>query len=135
MAVMFYKNNFTSETQPLTSNECMTVGALAGVFGAVIGSILGFFLITMFGNIAGEMMVNWLHRMNFDLPEEAWDQMEESLQESVSPFRLVLQFFFSLILNPLFGLLGGLIGYSVYRSKSAAGGLPPSMPPPPHQQM
>lgn len=35
-------------------------------------------------------------------------------------------FFVNLIIDPLFGLLGGLIGYAVFKPKT-----PPVMPPPP----
>ena len=39
-AVMFYKNNFTPDTPPFTSSDCMVVGVLSGVCGAVVGTVL-----------------------------------------------------------------------------------------------
>jgi hypothetical protein len=127
-AVMFYKNNFTPDTPPFTSNDCMTVGALSGVFGAIVGTVLSVFFLRIFGNIMGEMIINWLHNMDLNLPDEAWEQMEESLREGASIVRMVLQFFMNLVIDTLFGLLGGLIGYQVYKPKHLV------MPPPPMSQ-
>ena len=40
LAVFFYKNNFTPDTPPYTTGDCMAVGALAGVVGAFVGTVL-----------------------------------------------------------------------------------------------
>jgi hypothetical protein len=42
---------------------------------------------------------------------------------------IMMAFVFSIIIDPLFGLLGGLIGYSIYKPKP--GVFPPVMPPKP----
>jgi hypothetical protein len=116
-AVFFYKNNFTPDTIPFTSGDCAAVGALAGLFGAIGGTILSTVFLMLFGNIMGEMMSDWLMNMNIDIPEEAWRAIEESMNMALSPFSIFISFVTSLIVDVIFGLLGGLIGYSVYKSK------------------
>jgi hypothetical protein len=48
------------------------------------------------------------------MPPEAIEQMENSMMEGgLSPTSIVTSF----VINPLFGLIGGLIGYVVFRPK------------------
>jgi len=128
LAVFFYKNNFTPDTQPFTSADCMTVGALAGVVGAIIGMFLSMAFMAMFGNIMMQTIIEILHNMNVELPDEAWESLEESLNAKLSPVMMVINFFGSLVIDAIFGLLGGLIAYSVYKPKNQV------MPPPPMPQ-
>lgn len=124
-AVYFYKNEFTPDTPPFTSGDCLAVGALAGVMGAVIGTALSLFILMAFGNITSRILLGILQNLNLNLPQDAWDRIEESLNEGLTVFKIMLDFMGSLVIDTLFGLLGGLIGYSIYKPK------PQLMPPPP----
>ena len=129
LAVMFYKNNFTPDTPPFTAGDCMAVGALAGVVGAFVDTILSLLFIALFGNVAQEFILNLIQNMNLQIPEEVMRQIEESLREEMGGFRIIKNFFLGLVINTLFGLLGGLIGYSIFKPKpSAPGGQPPLTP-------
>jgi len=130
MAVYFYKNNFTPDTPPFTSGDCMAVGAMAGVFAAAIGTVLHFAFLAMFGNVMGEIILKILRNSNFQMPDEALEQVEEALQGGMTLFIAVITFFQSLVIDALFGLLGGLIGYSIFRPKQQVMP-PPPMPEPP----
>jgi hypothetical protein len=129
LAVFFYKNNFTPDTPPFTSGDCMAVGALAGVFGAIIGTVLSIAFLALFGNIMGAFILDIMKNMNLNIPGEAIDAIEESLNSPLTFFSMVLQLFGGLAIDSLFGLLGGLIGYSVYKPKGHM--IPPPMPQPP----
>jgi hypothetical protein len=124
MAVFFYKNNFTPDTPPYTAGDCVAVGAIAGVVGAIIGTFLSVIFMKLFGNMMGEFLVSTLKNLNVNIPEEAWKAIDESLNMVLSPFTIIMLFFKSLVIDGVFGLLGGLIGYGVYKPK-------PSMVPPP----
>jgi hypothetical protein len=124
-AVFFYKNNFTPDTPPYTSGDCVALGALAGVFGAIFGTILSTIFMILFGNIMREIIIQWLQNMNIDIPGEAWDVIEKSFNFALSPISIILSFMGKLVIDVIFGLLGGLIGYSVYKPK------PQVIPPPP----
>jgi len=129
-AVFFYKNNFTPDTPPYTSGECMGVGALAGVFGAIIGTMLSLVTLALFGNIMGDYMIEMIRKFELDIPMEAFDAMEESMTAGISFVSIMIQLLSSLVIDTLFGLLGGLIGYSVYKPKKSIIS-PPPMPQPP----
>ena len=128
LAVFFYKNNFTPDTPPYTSGDCMAVGAMAGVVSAVISTFLSAIFLKLFGNVMGEIMMSMLKNMNVDIPEEMMKALEDSMTMALSPFTIIVHLGSSLVLHSLFGLLGGLIGYSVYKPKQQM------MPPPPMPQ-
>jgi len=132
LAVVFYKNNFTPDTPPYTSGDCVAVGALSGVFGAIVGTLLSFMFLKMFGNLLGEYIVNLLQ--GFNIPEEALQAIEESLKESASMLFVFIRFFSNLVIDVIFGLLGGLIGYSLFKPKQQMMPPPPPSPPAPIPQ-
>ena len=114
MSVYFYKNQLTQEMPPLASNDGLVLGAIAGVIGAVISNILSGILVMVIGNVTGEVMLRFMERFRDSMPAESWDQMEEGMRKGgISVMNVVI----SLIIYPIFGLLGGLIGYSVLKPK------------------
>lgn len=132
LSVFFYKNNFTPDTPPFTSGDCMGIGALAGVFGAIMGTVLTLASLMLFGNIMGEFIFSIIRNMNLELPQEALDAMEESMSAGMTFISMFIQLISNLVIDTIFGLLGGLIGYSVYKPKGVV--IPPApMPPPPLQ--
>ncbi|MGB2959426.1 MAG: hypothetical protein WBD30_11110 [Bacteroidota bacterium] len=129
MAVFFYNKDLTPAMSPLTSGDSIQLGALAGLIGAIVGSVITGLIMVTVGNVAGEAMYEML--MSFyetvgilDLmPPEAVDGMYEGMTKAeLDPMTIVM----SLIIDPLFGLLGGLIGYAVYNPKDVA---PAAAPP------
>jgi len=129
--VFFYKNNFTPDTPPFTSGDCLAVGALAGVFGAIIGTILSAIIMAVLGDVMREFILRWLERSNVNLPEDFWSQMEEFMSPGTRLLSIIIEFFTRIIIDPLFGLLGGLIAYNVYKPKIQM--MPPPPPVPPQQ--
>lgn len=126
MAVFFYKKELTPEMSPLTSSDGLQLGALAGLFGAIVGTLLSLLVMKVIGNVNGEMMLGFMERFRNSMPPDSWDKMEEGMREGrISPFNIVMVFIFDVI----FGLLGGLIGYSVLKTKPQMMNVQP--PPPP----
>lgn len=127
LAVFFYKKELTPESPPLTSGDALQLGALAGVVGAIIGTLLSAGIFAALGNVTGELIGRSMERFREEIPPEAFDQMVEGLRQGgFTMFHL----FSSLIIDPLFGLVGGLIGYSVFKSKPGMMPVqPPSTPP------
>ena len=127
MAVFFYRKDLPPAL-PLESSDGLALGALAGLFGAIIGLLLTGLVYLAVGNIAGKAMIDMLMSV-YDkagildqMPPEAIDQMEMSAHQS--PLN-VMSIVGSLIVDPLFGLLGGLIGYQIHKPKA---GTPPPAP-------
>ena len=129
MSVYFYKKSLTAEMSPLTSGDGVQLGALAGVFGGIVSSLITAVLLFTIGNVAGEMIgrmiINLYSQMGIldRLPPDAVAQLEQSMKGGgLSPLTIISSFIISII----FGLLGGLIGYAVFKQK---GGTAPQQPP------
>lgn len=130
MAVFFYKKDLKPEHPPLTSGDGVTLGALAGVFGAIVGTILTVIIFYAVGDVARQAIYRIMEDSGVmeSMPPEARNQMEHSMSGSALS---VASLFFAFILDPLFGLLGGLIGYGVFKPKAGTTmPMPPMQPPP-----
>ena len=116
MSVYFYKKALTDEMEALSSADGMGLGAFSGVFGAIVSTILGGLFFLMFGNIVNEAIFEWMRSGGFldQMPPDARAQIEQGmLEQGFSLIGVVISF----IICPLFGLLGGLIGYAVFRKR------------------
>ena len=116
MSVYFYKKVLTDEMEPLTSADGMGLGAFSGVFGAVVSIILSGLFFLIFGNVMNKMVLGMMQSSGFltQMPPEARAQIEQGMMDQgFSLIGVVINF----IICPLFGLLGGLIGYAVFRKR------------------
>ena len=131
MAVFFYNKDLTPDMPPLTSGDSIKLGALAGLFGAIVGNVIAGLVMVTIGNVAGEAMYEMLISI-YDsvgildqMPSEAIDEMEQGMTAAeLDPTTIIISF----VVNPLFGLLGGLIGYQVYKPKDKDKGATPAEP-------
>ncbi len=126
LAVFFYKKDLTPGMPPLMSSDGLKLGALAGVFGAIVSVILSKLVTMMFGGADEKMLKDMIESMGLrdQLPPGTMEQIEEGLGAGMGFFQIVITF----IIDPLFGLIGGLIGYSVFKGKPVVPGAP--LPPP-----
>jgi hypothetical protein len=128
MAVFFYKKDLTQEMPPLSSSDALVVGALAGVFGAVVASVLDGLFMMALGNLTGEKIADLIREfydrsgVTSDLPPGTLDQLDALRNAQFS----ALKVFQAFIIHPLFGLLGGLIGYAVFKPKPEVPAVPPT---------
>jgi hypothetical protein len=128
LAVFFYKNDLKAGMPPLTSGDAIEVGALAGVIGAIIGSLLTAGFLAGLGNVSGEVLMGFLERFRDQLPPGTLEQAEQKIREG--GFSLI-QLVISLVVDTVFGLLGGLIGYAIFKPKpQMLNTQPPAVPPP-----
>jgi hypothetical protein len=116
MAVYFFKKQLTLEMDPMTNSDALKLGASAGLWGAMMSIILSGLFFLIFGNIAGEMVLRVLESSGAlaNMAPEARAQMENSMAQGGFSLGNIIG---SFIICPLFGLLGGLIGYAVFRKK------------------
>ena len=127
LSVFFYKKDLTPQMPPLESSDALQLGAIAGLIGAVVGNILSAIIFFALGNVMGEAMMSVVEGFRDQMPPGTLEQMEEGMRRGgLSPISIVI----SLIIDPLFGLLGGLIGYSVFKQKNVVTpqGPPPQIP-------
>jgi hypothetical protein len=125
MAVFFYKKDLPPDNPTFTNSDAIALGALAGVFGALISNVITGILLVTVGNIAGkaiyDLVIGLYDSMGIldKMPPDAVEQMEQGMMEGgLSVTNIILSF----VIYPLFGLLGGLIGYAMFKPKP----LPPT---------
>ncbi len=124
MAVFFYKKDLTQSSPPLTNGDGLGLGALAGLVGAVVTVILTAVVHLVFGAAMGGGMQKL---QDMGLGNQIPPETMKMIQGMMSDKGLIgITFVFHLVIDPLFGLIGGLIGYAVFKSKT-----PQVMPPPP----
>lgn len=130
LAVFFYKNDLREGMAPLTSGDAIELGAIAGVIGAVIGSILTAGFLATLGNVNAEPFLGILDMFKDKVPPEALEEAEAKIRAGgFSILNLVM----SLVIDTVFGLLGGLIGYAIFKPKPPQLNMQPPVVPPPAQ--
>jgi hypothetical protein len=127
-AVFFYKKELMPDMKPLESSDGMKLGALAGVFGGIIGSILTIIIMKTIGNVGGEMMLGFMESFRDKMPPESWEKMEEGIRSGdISALNLSMAF----VMDVVFGLVGGLIGFQIFKPKPQMMNMQPPMQQPP----
>ncbi len=125
MAVFFYMKEMLPGMAPLTSSDGLQLGALAGVFGGIIASLLTVIVLKVIGNVNGQMILSMMEVMRDRMPAENWDEMQaDVLATELSVFKMIM----GLIIDVIFGLLGGLIGYSILKPKKELMNVQPPAP-------
>jgi len=135
LSVFFYTRDLMPGMPSFESGEALQLGALSGVFGAVVGTFLQMVVLLSIGDFGREFLSSIVYDGGIidNLPPEIADALEEELgaPESFSFFGTLASLFVWLIIGPLFGLLGGLIGHVIFKPKSQLQGGPPAAPPVP----
>lgn len=131
LAVFFAVKDQGNLEPRLSKSDALQLGVLSGIVGAVVGTILHAMMLAVAGDVVIQIFSSVFEDPDVrnSLPGpfvEALDELFQS-QGEVSFIDLLGHLFLWLILAPLFGLAGGLIGYSLLQKKSD---LPPSFPPP-----
>lgn len=112
---------------PLEASDGLILGIMAGVIGAFVQAVLHGFLILVFAGAQEEFMREFMEKLvdrlaqSGGVPSDALDQLrdqiEKSMKESNTMWGVMLNLFMSLIVYPIFAMLGGLLGYGIFRPK------------------
>ena len=123
-----YRQEHTEGMLPLEASDGLILGIMAGVAGAFVQAIIHGFLIILFAGFQEQFMRNVMEKIidalakNGGIPSDALDQMrdqiENSMKQSNTMWGVMLNLFMSLILYPIFAMLGGLLGYGIFRPKN-----------------
>jgi len=128
IGVLFYKNKLTPN-MPLTSGDGVAIGALAGVFGAILGTIINVAVMMIATTSAGMIEgLQELENRGVEMPDFAREMVEDLIAGRVNAILVFFIFIFDLIIYVLFGLIGGLIGAAVFKPKQQP--IAPLTPPP-----
>jgi hypothetical protein len=140
MSVYLYRQEFTPEMPPLESSDALMLGIISGIIGALITTILSAAISLILGPVETEMLRDVMSKLIQKLedrgamPPGTFDQMsdqfEQALKEGSTIAGILRSLVYALILYPIFSMLGGLIGFSLFGKKKQP--VPPSEPPMPH---
>ena len=100
-------------------------GALLGLLAGLVGALIGTALSIPIESVTGPLMRSWMERLvagNPDMPPEFRDALGRAGTGGAA--RWIFGFIVALIVYPIFGMLGGLLGAVIFKKD-----LPP--PPPP----
>jgi hypothetical protein len=114
---------------PLTSGDGAIVGALTGIVAAVVQA----FVSLPFRSFDPEQLqkvVDWISTIGVEVPPSVLGEASEMSSRFMSPGWFLLFLFISAVVMCVFGVLGGVIGVSLFGRK-AAPPAPPVVPPPP----
>jgi len=134
LAVFLYLRDYPSNLVPPTYGDGALLGALSGIVGAVVYTIVEIPL-TFIQNRIGlgyeEEISEWLG----NLSPEIGAAVESSLQDGLSPALIVLSFLICLVVFTLFAAIGGVLGIAIFK-RNPPGQYPPAghqgyQPPPP----
>lgn len=128
LSTYLYQKEFRPEHPPMESSDALMVGLLAGLAGAAGATILTLLFALIAGPIEGEIVASFMERVldqlveNGTIPSEVADdimtQMQDSMDNALSFGTMMTSFFFNIIIFPIFGMLGGIIGYGLFRPKN-----------------
>ena len=107
---------------PITAGDGAVTGLVAGAIGAVIAGVLGIAFALMQG-MAGPEALDQIPQG--DLPPEV-GRIFDRLRELPPSVWYIAPFFIFLVIFPIFGMLGGLLGVAIFKKR-----VPPAAPPTP----
>jgi hypothetical protein len=120
LSVYLYAREMRPEMEPLTMNDCLRVGLLAGAIASVAAVAINVVVTLVFGNVAIEMMERIIAKLKLEMPPEFQDMVEQAKQQKMNPIGAFFSIFVYLIPNSMFSALGGLIGWSLFKPRPDA---------------
>jgi hypothetical protein len=120
LSVYLYAREMRPDMEPLTMNDCLRVGLLAGAIASVAAVAINVLVSLVFGNVAIEMMERIIAKLKLEMPPEFQDMVEQAKQQRMNPIGAIFSIFVYLIPNSMFSALGGLIGWSLFKPRPDA---------------
>ena len=113
-----------NQTTPITSGDGAVVGLLAGLFGAVVHTVLEVPIMLLFGPVQAQFMQRIIEGAG-ELPPEMRPMIDNlATAGAFSIFALFVGFIFMVVVGVSFGALGGMLGALFFKKD-----LPPAPPP------
>jgi len=134
LAVYLYKQEFGPDQPTMEASDAAILGIMAGVVAAFTATIMNLLITLLFGDVTVQFALSMLESVlqNMEdqgsIPPETADQLrteiERSLAQSKTAVGVLMDLVTNLIVNPLFAMLGALIGHSIFKPKRAEQDIP-----------
>lgn len=128
LAVYLYKQQFTDEMPQLESSDALMLGLMAGVVGAFTATALSLLILVMFGPVEAELVKSITEKvlerlveqgsMTTDMVDMMKEQIDQSFRDAGRASNIFGSLFISLIVYPIFTILGALLGFTIFRRQT-----------------
>lgn len=127
LAMYLYKQQFTEGMPPLESSDALMLGLMAGVVGAFVATIMNVLILVAFGPVEAQLVRSLIGKVldrmaeqgsiPTDMVDSLKEQIESSIRDAGRMSNIFGGLFITLIVYPIFTILGALLGYSIFRPK------------------
>ncbi|MBI4429244.1 MAG: hypothetical protein HY562_09000 [Ignavibacteriales bacterium] len=127
LASYLYREEFVEGMPPFESSDALITGLLAGIAGAVVATLIGNLIHLIFGPIGAELTRDIIEKVLQRLEEQGsipsgiyddlLDQLEREINKPLTLYEVLKDFLFGVIILPIFGMLGGLLGFAIFGKK------------------
>ena len=128
LAMYLYKQQFTEGMPPLESSDALMLGLMAGVIGAFVAACINVLIFVTFGPVEAELVKSIIGKvldrlseqgsMPSDMVETLKEQIDQSIKDAGRMSNIFGGLFITLIVYPIFTILGALLGYAIFRPKT-----------------
>ncbi len=108
-----------------------TVGVLAGLVYGVVAGVVGGAINAAFGMGDWQQAIEQIQASGADIDPATLEQISSFMESSGGAMMFLIGLFFSLLCGAIFGVIGGLIGGSVFKVEAQPGMYTGTPPPPP----
>ena len=115
-----------AQPTPVEGVEGAITGLLAGLVGAVVGSLVAIPIQMLMGSMQGDILGRILDQGGNDIPAEMREVLQSLTRGGMGGALILFGFLMSLIVNAIFGAIGGLLGTVMFKPASQ-----PPLPPVP----
>ncbi len=134
ISVYLYSSEFKVEMAPLESSDALILGIIAGIIGALLSTLIGVIIVLSFGPVEVEMARSFFERLTEKLEnsgsvpagtlDNLREQFDDAIKEASTVGGVLRSLIYSLIIYPIFSMLGGLICFSFFCKKKPTSSMP-----------
>ncbi|MBI5404388.1 MAG: hypothetical protein HY959_13445 [Ignavibacteriae bacterium] len=118
--VFSYNRQIAGTDIPLTSKDGVMIGILSGILAGIFVSLINFLFMLMSKHNPVDEALKLMN--DFALPPEVTVQMNKFSDEfnkyGFSPTISIVSLFSNLVIYPLFGMLGAILGVSIIKKRN-----------------
>ncbi len=119
LSVLLYQRQLEEGKEYLTKDDCVQIGLFTGIISSVAAALIQYMITVLFGNIAIDIMMRIVERMQLDLPPDFYPMVEEARNAEPNLLGSILSIFIYIMPGTLFSYLGALIGWKVFQPKDS----------------
>lgn len=117
LAVLLYQKEISPDMDQLVQQDCIQLGMYAGIIASVAAVVIQVMVTLVFGNVAIDVMMKLIDRLNVDIPPQFMQVINEAKDAEPNLIGSIFSIFVYILPNTLFSILGALIGWNVFKPK------------------